>query len=288
MLTYFQKNSNNLNPQQKAIFAQLQHLQRLETTKQTTDSSFLSSVNSNNSVDSSQSQTTISKDNSQFPAPSSPLNETASDDFNDFSKLTVKLNDQLDSDESNLNGKAMPSSKVETNKKNGLSSPDLTNFDESDLKCLLSSKASNDSVSENLFLEFGLDVCSFKNEQRSYSSQFTTANSNCALTSKQNNKTLQNKYLTSENSFFRTYLKCDSHSSSPIHLSIDMTANEALALIKGTGRSGHIHNSLLFDDCRPPSPVAPPYPPLTKKQLMPSTPSVFVSCTKLIEIRFLL
>lgn len=283
MFTYFQKNSANLNPQQKATFAQLQHQHRLIIqAKQATDSSSPSSssssssstlpVSSNQSVDSSlQSQSAISRANFQLSSSLSlSLNKTSNDDTKSFNKLTIKLNDQLNAGDAPLNNgtETLDPRKADDSYSN--------NADESDLNCLLSPKLSFGPVSENLFSEYGLNMHTFKKRHGSISSHSATAISNSALTSKLSDKNAPNKYLTSEGSIHRSFAKCD-YQSSPIHLSIDMTASEVIALIKDVGKDGHIHNNLLFEDCRPPSPIPPPYPPLTKKQLSPATPSVFVS-----------
>lgn len=62
--------------------------------------------------------------------------------------------------------------------------------------------------------------------------------------------------------------------------SINMKAEEVLAACKGRGLGGVNNCSVLSDKCPPPAPPDPPPQRLTKEQLLPPTPSVFLECKK--------
>jgi len=66
--------------------------------------------------------------------------------------------------------------------------------------------------------------------------------------------------------------------SSPV--SMEMTANEILEIVKGIGKTGRIDSNILHDDCRPPEPPSAPYPPVSEDKLLPATPSVLLENKK--------
>lgn len=66
-----------------------------------------------------------------------------------------------------------------------------------------------------------------------------------------------------------------------VEFSIDMTAKQIIESCKGKGVHGVSNGSILYDDKGPPpSPPDPPPQSLTKEQLLPPTPSIFLENKK--------
>lgn len=164
-----------------------------------------------------------------------------------------------------------------------------------DLQILLSQKDIASSLTEDLLLQFSGDS-ETKTDQKKSSTDATVSRTeasrfdNVALSNSFAFQSLQKASSASSDTKLSTKEKTESSNSSkdklsknkndhfcPPSLSINMSSSQLLNACKGLGKNGVSNTSIMAELCPPPSPPDPPYPPAPKDQLLPPTPSVFVS-----------
>lgn len=162
-----------------------------------------------------------------------------------------------------------------------------------DLQILLSQKEIATSLTEDLLLQFSVDS---KNNQKKSSADAAVARTeaskldNVALSNSFAFQSLQKASAASSDTKLSDKEKAEASDISkdklsksktdhfcPPSLSINMSSSQLLNACKGLGKNGVSNTSIMAELCPPPSPPDPPYPPVPKDQLLPPTPSVFVS-----------
>lgn len=295
LMNHLQKNQETLRQQDKVLLQQLQnqyYLYNQQQQKQMMCKSSDSTTSSNQTSNSSSNNL----NNSQPLAWSSDSEMIAQSNLTNNSKITskdgntnniitpnLKNSDDIVMNDARSNNGAKIKTDTAFNNHSESLSPSHS-ISEADLRSLLSPKQSQYPITDVLIAEYGLNGETRKSDSdRIDSSQANTAIANSAPSREANN------HLHLDSSIVRPFNKWEqilsspqtsynlSSFSHPIRLSIDMSASEAITACKGVGSTGRIDTNLLSDDCRPPSPIQAPYPPLPKDKLLPSTPSVFVS-----------
>lgn len=165
-----------------------------------------------------------------------------------------------------------------------------------DLQILLSQKDIASSLAEDLLLQFSGDSETKTDQKKSSSADAAVSRTeasrfdNVALSNSFAFQSLQKASTASSDTKLSTKEKTEASNSSkdklskskndhfcPPSLSINMSSSQLLNACKGLGKNGVSNTSIMAELCPPPSPPDPPYPPAPKDQLLPPTPSVFVS-----------
>ncbi|XP_074601409.1 utx histone demethylase isoform X2 [Brevipalpus obovatus] len=309
LMTHLQKNHANLKPNDKTLLAQLQNQYRLFNQEQQTKQMMCRQTDSLSLPNPPEGRPNEQYNTSQqqfVSASNAKLNSGAIyDSANKLLPGTKNCTNPSLQDGSMESSEAVNSiTRMDTTSSNSLilngsdsSSSPSNSISESELRSLLSPKQSNYSISDTLIEEYGL-AGGIRRGGREHlnSSQTNTAISNSALSDKSSdNKYNHHPHRLSDSSIHRPFNKWEQilssslspHSSydstcypQPIRLSIEMSAAQAISACKGIGKTGRIDTNLLSDDCRPPSPIEAPYPPLPKDKLLPQTPSVFIDNKK--------
>ncbi|RWS28045.1 lysine-specific demethylase 6A-like isoform X1 [Leptotrombidium deliense] len=250
LMNYLQQNQNSLHANQKTMLHQLQNQYRLQMQQQ---------MQSNLKQQQSQSPSEMqSEDITKTNSKCSPYSETSSN--------TQSIPD--------CNAAVSVHNKADAVCESGAPSP---NFSDEELKLLLSSKQTTTCIAEGLIAEFG----SLNQKGKEVdSSQPNTAIINSALVSmsdKDAKEAIRNDSSIHSALDKSSSVSCSSPSSSSHpHLSVEMSALRVIDACRGLGSTGRIDTNILYDDCKPPAPSDPPYPPLPKDKLLPQTPSVFL------------
>lgn len=162
-----------------------------------------------------------------------------------------------------------------------------------DLQILLSQKDIAPSIAEDLLLQFTAELEGKADQKKKHITSERDSKVDIKSESIFDSIALSNSFAFQSTSTFSNDNKSTSKSESaskdilskskndrflcPPSLSINMSSSQLLTACRGLGRNGVSNTKIMSELCPPPSPPDPPYPPIPKDQLLPPTPSVFVS-----------